>query len=208
MSKIISAEQLKACLQAAAPVVIGATGGGAPALRAEVAEQLKDLEKKAYDAGYGKGRDAGYAAGLKEVQTAAAPLLAALRQPLDKLDEEVERELIELALAIARQIVRREIRQDPGQVVAVVREAIAALPVAMPRIVIRLHPGDVALVREAMALAEDSEALRIVEDPSMTRGSCRVVTDTSQVDATIETRIAGIAARLLGGERSSDAADD
>ena len=161
-----------------------------------------------YNNGFEKGKEAGFSIGLQEIKKSLSPLLEALRKPLAKLDEQVEKELVELALAIAQQIVRREIRTDPGQVVAVIRESIDILPVAAPRIKIRLNPDDLALAREAMPVAESEEGIQFIEDPTLTRGGCKVVTDTSLVDGTIESRIATIAAKLLGGERDTDVSTD
>ena len=45
--------------------------------------------------------------------------------PFEDLDAVVEDELLQLALALAKQVVRRELRQDPTQVIAIVREAIS-----------------------------------------------------------------------------------
>jgi flagellar biosynthesis/type III secretory pathway protein FliH len=56
-----------------------------------------------------------------------------LAKPFEVLDAEVERELLTLAMALARQIVRRELKTDPTQIIGIIREAIAALPVAAAR---------------------------------------------------------------------------
>ena len=55
--------------------------------------------------------------------------------------QEVERELLTLAMALARQIVRRELKTDPTQIIGIIREAIAALPVAAREVRVHLHPG-------------------------------------------------------------------
>jgi len=47
--------------------------------------------------------------------------------------------------------------------------------------------------------------MEIKEDPTLARGGCKVETDTSQIDASMESRIAEIAAEVLGGERRDDA---
>jgi len=57
-------------------------------------------------------------------------LLESLSEPFKYLDEEVEKELVKLAIGIATQLIRREIKLDPGQIVGVVREAINVLPLA------------------------------------------------------------------------------
>jgi flagellar assembly protein FliH len=40
-----------------------------------------------------------------------------------------------------------------------------------------------------------------VEDPVMSRGGCRVSTETAQIDARLETRIGSVVSALLGDER-------
>jgi len=62
------------------------------------------------------------------------------------LDEEVEKELILLVTGIATQIIRREIKMDPGQIIAAVREAIKVLPLSSQKISLYLHPEDADLV--------------------------------------------------------------
>lgn len=203
MSKIISAEQLQTYIRSETPVVIGvaraAPGGGAGAQ-----QRVEEREKQAYQEGLRRGHKDGLHAGLREAAQTMAPLLAALQQPLATVDEQLETQLVELTLAIARQLIRREIRQDPGEIVAVIRESLAALPAAAPRTRITLHPDDLALVREALPGLESGDGIQLLEDPSFTRGGCRVTTDISDVDATVETRLATVAARLLGGERDTD----
>ena len=110
-----------------------------------------------------------------------------------------------LAIAVAGQLIRRELKQDPGEIVAVVREAIAALPSNSRRVQIALHPEDAQLVRERLALAEsDQRAWGVAEDPTLTRGGCRVTTEHSRIDASVEKRLAAVIARMMGGEREND----
>jgi flagellar assembly protein FliH len=88
----------------------------------------------------------------------------------------VERELLTLAMALARQIVRRELKADPTQIIGIIREAIAALPVAAREVRVHLHPEDAAVVREHLAPTESERAWAIVEDPVMARGGCQITT--------------------------------
>jgi flagellar assembly protein FliH len=131
--------------------------------------------------------------------------MSLLQAPMDQLDDEVEQELVTLALTIARQIIRRELATDPSHVMAVVRETVSKLPLASHTVHLHLHPEDAALVREALAVGDDQQQWHIVEDPAVTRGGCRVVTDTSQIDATLEKRLTAIAAQMLGGQREGEA---
>jgi flagellar assembly protein FliH len=44
----------------------------------------------------------------------------------------------------------------------------------------------------------------MVEDPLITRGGCKVDTEVSYIDATVENRLAAVIATLFGGEREQD----
>lgn len=157
--------------------------------------------------GYAEGSEQGYqdkVDSLREQVTEFNRLLEALAAPFASLDEKIERELVDLSIGIARQLVRREIKVDPGQIVAVVREAVGALPLASQKITLTMHPEDAELIRSALVLEDMSPAWKILEDPLLTRGGCLVESGASHVDATVEHRLAAIITKVLGGERRED----
>lgn len=157
--------------------------------------------------GHDEGWQQGHAEGQKVMLEAAArfePLIDCLDEPLALMDEQVEQELVTLAIALAKQLIRRELKTDPGQVVAVAREALSALPASARRVHLHLHPEDAELVRHALALRDSGPRWKIVEDPLTTRGGCRVLTETSHIDATLEKRLMAVIAQVLGGEREGD----
>ncbi len=178
------------------------------------AEDIEAMQKQACEEGFAQGREAGFAAGVEEARELMEArlqqfddVLKTLTAPLEALDEAVVEQLAQLAMAAARHLVRRELRTDPGQVVAVVREAISALPVGARKVTVALHPDDAALVREAFSVhEEDEDALRwkIVEDPLLTRGGCKVEAEDSRIDASVEKRLNQIIVTVLGGERADD----
>ena len=127
-----------------------------------------------------------------------------MNKPLDNLDKAVEEELANLAIEIARQLVRRELRVSPGEIVAVAREAVSLLPVASVGIQIRLHPDDARLIREVLSLGRDDEPVwQIIEDQTLSRGGCLVNTELSRIDATLEKRLGIVIATVMGDERES-----
>ena len=125
-------------------------------------------------------------------------------RPFTALDAAVEQELVALAFAFARQLVRRELKADPGQIVGIVRDALQSLPVATRDIKVHLNPADAKLVREHLPAVDQHRAWAIVEDPMLTRGGARVETATSQVDARLESRLGALVAELLGSDREGD----
>jgi flagellar assembly protein FliH len=168
---------------------------------------LADLQAEAYKEAFAQGLDEGRAAGRADVRAQVERLEGMfydLAKPFKELDEEVERELLTLAMALARQIVRRELKADPTHIIGIIREAIAALPVAAREVRVHLHPEDAAVVRQHLAPTESERAWQIVEDPVMARGGCRVTTTTSRIDARLETRLGAILSELMGTERQPD----
>jgi len=165
---------------------------------------LVDLQEEAYKEAFDQGLAEGRKAGQIEVRAQVEKLAGMfhdLARPFEVLDAEVERELLTLAMALARQIVRRELKTDPTQIIGIVRDAIAALPVTARDVRVHLHPEDAAVVREHLAPTESERAWTLVEDPVMARGGCQITTTTSRIDARLETRLAAILSELMGTER-------
>jgi flagellar assembly protein FliH len=167
---------------------------------------LADLQaeayKEAFDQGLAEGREAGRGEVRAQVEKLAG-MFYDLAKPFEALDAEVERELLTLAMALARQIVRRELKTDPTQIIGIIRDAIAALPVAAREVRVHLHPEDAAVVRQNLSPTENERAWAIIEDPVMARGGCQITTATSRIDARLETRLAAILSDLMGTERQA-----
>jgi flagellar assembly protein FliH len=216
MSKIISRENLANIERWELPLVedISAAVSEARGDRASgllTAEQIEKIQaqayKEAYDEGLKKGQADGVAAGALELKKRARlldELLAKLDRPFVDLDDQVEQQLVGLTIAVARQLIRREIKAEPGEVIAVVREALNALPAASRNVQVHLHPDDARWVLDIMASSQNERHWQVVEDATLARGGCVVATDTARIDASVETRLASIAAKLLGGEREQD----
>lgn len=168
------------------------------------ASRLQELQKQAWDEAYAAGHEAGMKAGEADVLKRAArydQLLVALAKPFDELDDTVEKQLVELAMTVVRQLFRRELKLDPTHIVGVVREAIALLPVASRDVRVHLHPEDAALVRETLSPADGERAWAIAEDPLVARGGCRISTENSLIDAQAETRLNAVINAIAGDER-------
>jgi flagellar assembly protein FliH len=56
-------------------------------------------------------------------------------------------------------------------------------------------------------LAKDHDGMpwKIQQDPLLTRGGCRVSTGDSRIDATVESRLGAVIARVLGDSRQHQA---
>lgn len=168
--------------------------------------ELEALRQRAWDEAFQAGQSAGLAAAEEQIAAQADALktaLDALTRPLEELDRQVEDELLELVRAVARQLIRRELRTEPGEVVSVIRAGLDALPSAATNVIVKLHPDDAALVRELLQPAEGETPWEIQPDPVLERGSCRINSGTSEVDGRLETRLGRVIAGLFADERDN-----
>jgi flagellar assembly protein FliH len=176
-------------------------------------EDLQLIEREAWDAGYAAGREAGLVAvraeqqrvqdDLRERANRFGHLLDLMARPLKDLDDSVFDSLGTVVEAVVKQLLRRELKTQPEQIVGVVREAVGALSDAAREVRVHLHPDDAAVLREILVEPGNDRAWRIVEDPVLTRGGCRVRSENSTVDARLEARIGAAVALALGEARSN-----
>src|SRR5690348_7959400 len=109
---------------------LAAESGGAPAPAPDPAPGGEDRIRQAQRAGYQEGESAARNQMQAETRQAierlgrAAEELAALRP---QLRNQAERDLVRLAVAIARRVLRRELTIDPGAIEGLVKAALEQL---------------------------------------------------------------------------------
>jgi len=140
--------------------------------------------------GYQEGQAQGYAEGAEAGQREAAEELEHVRaiaasfgDAVTGADETIAKDVLELALRLARGMVRTGFDVRPELILSVVRDAIDQLPVLQQPAILALHPLDADLVRHGMAEELSKGGWRIIENGSIARGGCKVETATNQIDA-------------------------
>ena len=191
---------------------------GRPIDERKAAAAAEAIARVAREQSEARGYEAGMAKAQAEMQGKLAELgerikrfdglLQFLARPLQELDEEVEKSLLQLALAVGKQLARRELRVDPTQVIAIIRESLQELPTSARQPRVHLHPEDAAIVRERLSEPSSERAWTLVEDPTMSRGGCVIRTENSQIDARLESRISAVIANALGDERAEERSGD
>jgi type III secretion protein L len=155
----------------------------ARALRAEAEADRERLRAEAVTAGRAEG-----------LASAAAALASAARER-DRRLAGVERELVALAVDVARRILGRELAADPDAVVGVAREALAAAR-GRRELTLRVNPSDAGALRGAQAVLAGAiapaAAFAIREDPTVPPGGALVETEAGLVDARLETQLAAL----------------
>ena len=169
-------------------------------------EELESIRQEAWNEGFATGEKEGFHSTTLKVRQEAEValngklaslerLMANLFEPIAEQDTQIEKGLVTLVQHVARQVIQRELAIDSSQLEHVMREALKLLPLGVANVRLYVNPQDFAQVK---ALRErHEETWRIVEDEALLPGGCRVETEHSRIDATVETRISQIMAKLL-----------
>jgi len=175
------------------------------------AEELDAIREQARQEGYAEGqqqgmqagRQEGYMAGLQQGQQEINETIQHLRQvavsfgtEVSQCSESMAPELLNLGLDLSKAMLKTALSVKPELILPTVSAAIHSLPSLQLPALLFLHPADAALVRENMEEDLIQHGWRIVEDPELDRGGCRIETGTNQVDATTQTRWRRIAESL------------
>jgi flagellar biosynthesis/type III secretory pathway protein FliH len=187
---------------------------------AEARQERQRLIESASGEGYAQGHAEGLARGREEGQAAGkAEALAEYRERLGAIEAgwsealsafvgergrllaDARADVVRLAVLLAERLTKRRLELDPGLVVDQV-ESVLRLVARPTRLVIRLHPLDLPLVREAMPNLLSGlplvEHVELVTDAGLERGSCVATTaGGGMIEASIGAQLERLAAELL-----------
>ncbi len=167
--------------------------------------------QRAWDAGHAAGYAEGHAAAartgheqLDQYVTGrgreSAERLAAVARALDerlvRSEQELARQVLDLAAELARQMVRRELALRPDAALPVVREAVSLLVADGRPMAVRLHPDDLQVVQAALREAHPDAPMQWLADAAVERGGCRVECGGAVVDGGLASRWQRVLANL------------
>jgi flagellar assembly protein FliH len=109
----------------------------------------------------------------------------------------IEGEVVELALAIARKILHREVQLDPHTLAGIVRVTLEKLD-AGTTVNLHVHPQEATDWRHYFASqAEGAPVAEVHEDPALAAGECRIETSLGTTEIGIESQLKEIETGLL-----------
>ena len=173
------------------------------AVRAKFDRQLAEETRRALEAGREKGREEGRAA-EREAQAAslataekqralqAAELIGNFTRERERYLHAVEHEVVELALAVAARILRREAQMDPLLLTGAVRVALGQLA-SSTEVRLRVPTAELDLWTEAIALLPKPAVKPTVSaGEDMRLGDCLIETEMGSVDLGIRAQLGEI----------------
>jgi flagellar assembly protein FliH len=177
------------------PSVVAKRPKPPPPIDLPTEETVAAIREEARLIGYEEGHGAGYADGLAIGRAEAAKELEHLEAialefsaAVAAADETIAADVLDLALHLARGMLRNALAVKPELVIPIVREAVGYLPVLQQPALLMLNPLDAELVRAAIGDELDKGGWRLVDDAQVARGGCKVDTASNQIDATAATR--------------------
>ena len=165
-------------------------------------QHLATVEREAFAKGYEQGERSGLEAAGKRGEA----MLRRLSETITELTtlrasmiRQTETQMVELALAVARRVVHREVTLDRNLLIAIVRVALDRLGESA-RVTVRLHPEEFEATGAARVAEFTGTDVSFVPDARVGRGGCRVESDMGLLDAGVDAQIQEIARALLGDE--------
>ena len=162
-----------------------------------------DPAEQAHQRGYDEGFADGVAQARRELEPARdafAKAVGEVRREIGAARQRAEANIYALGLAVARWLMLREVANDPASVEPLIRRAVALLP---PGSTIGIHanPGDVEALSQGLDFAEpDGRPIPVhwVADPSLDRGSFRLVSPERIIDGRVDVALRALYERLAG----------
>src|SRR5450432_351095 len=177
----------------------------APDYRLQIAQIQRECEQKTRDA-HAAGLRQGEAAGRSRAAGELQPVVERMARAIDelanlrgRLRSEAEGDLVKLALAIARHVLRRELAIDPEALHELVLAALEKLH-GQEISRVKVHPSHAAGVTACLQKAGTGTTVEVVPDPSREPGSIIFETSRGNLDVSVESQLQeierGLADRL------------
>lgn len=180
----------------------------------EVLEQInlldnikEDAQKTGFQQGFEKGQKEGYQAGFTEGLRAGEQqgnekalaiqqpvietwqkLLSEFHYSLDTFDTVVTTKLLQIALTAAKQVLGQSTVCDGTALLEEISHLLQQKPIFASQPELHVNPNHVALIEQHLGSLLDLNGWRLVADPSLHMGGCRVVAEDGEIDMTVATR--------------------
>ena len=162
-----------------------------------------EIERQARERGAADALASAQRIAEEEIEANLTPLMHRLSETLHEIESlratvtrRAERDMVLLALEIAKKIVHREVRVDHEIALTLARVALSRVH-SRATAKVRLNPDDAEFISSQMDRLESNAAIEIVPDRSVSRGGCLVETEMGDIDARIEKQFAEVEREFL-----------
>lgn len=172
-----------------------------PPFDERAAAEEADAARRAFQAGYDLGREE-LASQVEQVAESFVKSLEELSTFRAALRDRYERELLDLAIAVARRVVHGELEVHPERWLDLIRAGVDRL-VERDQIVVRVPIRLAAYLREHLSQLRSAldgvKGIELVEDPALPPDGCVIESRFGEADVGIETQFANVAEAIGSG---------
>ena len=150
-----------------------------------------------HEEGLKSGHEAGLVAGksegegiINEQLERLQSLVHQLHKPLEKVEKNVEEQLLHLVVQLTQAVTLQEAKINPDIVLSAIGEGVKALPCQEATTQILLNPADIKLVEEKFGSAHlQEQGWRLLAAPQIEQGSCQIENSISNIDLQMKSRL-------------------
>ncbi|NMH59626.1 flagellar assembly protein FliH [Alteromonas ponticola] len=165
------------------------------------AEGVEAGHKQGHEEGFAEGEKQGLESGQQQIDEqikAWQQLSDQLDVPLKQVNEEVRKQLVQLALTLARSVIRTEIKTNDDIIFQALSDGLKALPINEKQYQLQMHADDIARIKSHYSDEEiASKNWQLVENPSMQPGGCEIITSQNAVDVSIDRRVRDVIDKFM-----------
>jgi flagellar assembly protein FliH len=169
---------------------------------AKAKEESIGLRQSAHDEGYKLGYDEGFSQGKTKAENdnkqimcnavqKAQDTVTIAQNTAQEMVLSAERQIVDIAMNVARKILAREIEENPMVILPIVNEALEKVK-NQEKITIRVNADDYSIVLQAkndfQILIGREGVLNLIVDQTIESGSCMIDTPYGTVDARLDTK--------------------
>ena len=150
-----------------------------------------EREREAHQRGFAEGK----ALGKEQAAAELTPMMDRLGRTLSDLSSlrprirgEAEKDLLKLAIAIARRVLHRELTLDPESIEGLIKVALDKLQ-SRELCRVRVHPDQEAALKSSLERFSNSQNIELLADPTLQCGDVLFETSHGTLDASIESQL-------------------
>jgi flagellar assembly protein FliH len=196
------AQRIKEDAEAEAEKLLADANQKAAEIEGSIQAMVEKERAEASEAGFKEGREAGYAEGKAEADRLTERLQTVLERAQGRREEilaETEQQIVDLALLIARKVIKIISETQKEVVKANVTEALRKIR-GKGNIIIRVNVADVKLATDHtkgfIREIEGIKGVQVAEDSTVDPGGCIIETDFGEIDARISSQLAELESKI------------
>jgi len=155
--------------------------------------EVESIKEAAYQEAYQKGLKAAQDE-IHEKKTNLDRCLNLLQKPLELIDDAVFNDINQIVVALTQQILQIEISASPDKLAGIIRELIKSAPIGNTKFKFYIKPEDYQLLK--MVSGKDFSECAFIEDNTLFSGEVRLMTDFTEIDGRVASRILAISEQL------------